>query len=122
MTKWSKNGCCTYTVKPHAAVETTLAILQQRCWLFGGRREEFFTNVFFVNIVRQNLFYRRCLPKGKLETIKEGGLYLVFDDSRAIHFKSTNNVTTEDLLQAFRRMASRCGFPRITRFDNKRKR
>ncbi|XP_028415022.1 uncharacterized protein LOC114538101 [Dendronephthya gigantea] len=56
--------------------------------------------------------------KGKRETTKAYVCIFACEDSRAVHFELTNNMTTEEFLQAFRRMANRRGMPCTIRSDN----
>ena len=52
------------------------------------------------------------------EKIKSYVCIFICEDTRAVHFELTLNMTTEEFLQAFRRMANRRGLPRVIHSDN----
>ncbi|XP_028408802.1 uncharacterized protein LOC114531378 [Dendronephthya gigantea] len=116
----------------HPGPETTLAILRQRFWIIGGRREvkrilkkclvcqhwktqpcqqkmaervhvtHPFTN---VGLDFMGPLYLKVKDKEKpSQTHKAYVCIFVCEDTRAVHLELTNNMTTEEFLQAFRRM------------------
>jgi hypothetical protein len=56
--------------------------------------------------------------KGKSELCKAYICIFVCEDTRAVHLELTNNMTTEEFLQAYRRMVNRRGMPKVMRSDN----
>ena len=130
----------------HAGPETTLAILHQRFWLPRGRREVFekcltckhwntqlcqqkmvplpaervmiappFTN---IGLDFMGPLHLRVEGKPKSITTKAYVCIFICEDTRAVHLELLNSMTTEDFLQAFRRMANRWGIANVIHSDN----
>ena len=130
----------------HAGTETTLAVLRQRFWLTQGRREVkrvlrkcLTCKRWKTEPVQQKM---APLPAERVQIAPPftnigldftGPLYLkvkgtttskayvcifICEDTRAVHLELLNSMTTEDFLQAFRRMANRRGMAKVIHSDN----
>ena len=130
----------------HAGPETTLAVLRQRFWLTQGRREVkrvlkkcLTCKRWKTEPVQQKM---APLPAERVQIAPPftnigldftGSLYLkvkatttskayvcifICEDTRAVHLELLNSMTTEDFLQAFRRMANRRGMAKVIHSDN----
>ena len=134
----------------HSGPETTLAILRQRFWIIGGRREV--KRILKKCLICQHWRTKPCqqkmapLPAERVQMVPAftnigldfmGPLYLkakekekssqankayvcifVCEDTRAVHLELTNNMTTEEFLQAYRRMVNRRGMSSTIHSDN----
>ncbi|RUA04970.1 MAG: hypothetical protein DSY43_05555 [Gammaproteobacteria bacterium] len=131
----------------HAGPETTLGIIRQRFWPIQGRREvkRILRKCLICKHWKTIPIQQKMapLPLERVQIVPPftnigldftGPLYLkvkgeptlakayicifVCEDTRAVHLELTNNMTTEEFLQAYRRMVSRRGVPRVIRSDN----
>ncbi|XP_074610998.1 uncharacterized protein LOC141865564 [Acropora palmata] len=61
--------------------------------------------------------YLKVKESSKLTTSKAYVCIFISEDTRAVHLESLNSMTTEDFLQAFRRMAKRRGILKVIHSD-----
>ena len=131
----------------HAGPETTLGIIRQRFWPLQGRREvkRILRKCLICKHWRTIPTQQKMapLPLERVQIVPPftnigldftGPLYLkvkgettlakayicifVCEDTRAVHLELTNNMSTEEFLQAYKRMVSRRGVPKVIRSDN----
>ena len=132
----------------HAGPETTLAVLRQRFWLPRGRREvkrvlkkcltckhwntqpcqqkmaplpveRVMIAPPFTNIGLDFTGPLHLKVAGNQSTTTKAYVCIfICEDTRAVHFELLNSMTTEDFLQAFRRMANRRGMAKVIHSDN----